>query len=203
MNSVEPKIENIDCEEPKPEKVDANENQTLTAQNCISQENTVLTKEKNTEQVLLICNKKSLTTDSKDNSGKDLKILPVPGVNKTSCIQNLITDSQMSTSQSIQKTVNDSLSKEKDISMYSNGHGNSTGKQLLLSTVSNDSDSDNYEVETLDEDLLASEESLRNGEKIEYDPRVIEIFDDSDLSEDDAKYIHAVESIKSSGNNNN
>lgn len=197
MNSVEPKIESVDYEESKPEKLDTNENQPLTEEDLIP------TKEKNTEQVLLISSNESPTTNPKENSGKDSKILPVPEINTSNDVQNLITCSKVSTSQSIQTSVNDKFeSKEKDISINNNDQGKSTVQ--LSSTVINDSDNDNYEVETLDEDLLESEESLRNLEKTECDQEVIEVSDDSDLSEIDPEINDTVETaIKSTGNNNN
>lgn len=195
ITSVKQKIENIDCKESKHEKLHANENQDLTA----LENTTLLGKEKNRKHLLPISNPKPLT-DPKENSGKDLKILPVPEVNKTIDVQNKITDSKISSPQNTQRSINENFSKEKFISQKSNDHGKSTVKQTLISTLIYDSDSDNYEVETLDEDLLESEELLRNGDKTECDQNVIEIFDDSDLSEVDLEILETVEdAVKSSG----
>lgn len=184
MNSVKPKVEIIDCEETKPEKLDASQDHDFTTHDLIPQENVTLrTKETVREQMLLISSKEPLTTDPKENSGKGLKILSVPEVNITSDVQNVISDS---TSQSIQRSINEHFKNEKDIPQKSNCQGKTTVQEDLINTLISDSDSDNYEVETLDEDLLESEEFLRNGEKTECDKELIEILDDSDLSEVDA-----------------
>lgn len=202
MNSVKPKVENVDCVELKPENLDANENQELSRQNLISLENIVrLTKEKSSERVVApISSNIAITTDPKENNENDSKILLAPEDNKTTDTQNLITKN-ISVSQNVQRNTNDNFMEEKGISQTSNIHNKSTAKQELVNLI-NDSDNDNYEVETLDEGLLECEDFLRNGEKTENDQEVIEIFDDSELSDVDPEIRDTVQdAIKCSGNN--
>lgn len=201
VNSFEPKVENIDCEESNPENLYTNENKDLPKQNLIPLENIVsLTKEKSREQIAApIFSNIPLTTDTKNNTEKDPKILPVNEVNKTIGVQNLITNSKTS-SQSIQRSINESFGKETDISQKSNGNDNSTAKHDSINSCSTDDDI--YEVETLDEDLLESEEFLQNNKKTVCDQEVIEILDDSDLSDVDPEILDTVKkAIKSTGNN--
>lgn len=202
MYSVEPKIENVEYVDSKFENRDANQNQNLSKQNFISLENIVrLTNEKRAEQVAAPTSSNvPLTTDPKENNKKDTKILPPPEVNKILDAPNLITDSNVSTSKSIQSNISGNLTDQKAISQKSNINEISTAKEALINTLIDDINNENYEVETLDEDLLESEEFIRNGEKTKLDDDVIEILDDSDVSDVDPEILDTVEeAIKSSG----
>lgn len=134
--------------------------------------------------------KQPLTADPTGNNGIDSNILPVSETNNTKDVSKIL-NSKIS-SQNIQRSINDTFRNAKGVSQKSNSP---ITKELI---IINDSDDDNYEMETLDEQLLESEELLRNDGKTESDQDVIEILDDTDLSEGDA----VEDTVKSSGNNN-